>query len=105
MVLIYGKNDYIMDTENVVIFVLKYVYVVRWSPEKDSKQQFIFGSYKMPNNELSFKCCSKIPRRIITTALGKAKYYVCNHYKHATGGRKQSFMFRLTKLARQEEMV
>lgn len=43
-----------MDTGNAVIFVLKYVYIIRWSPEKDNKQQFIFGSYKMTNNLVVF---------------------------------------------------
>lgn len=43
-----------MDTGNAVIFALKYASVVRWNPEKDSKQQFIFGSYKKPNNLVVF---------------------------------------------------
>lgn len=54
MVSIYGKKIYIMDTGNVVIFALKYASVVRWIPEKDSKQQFIFGRYKKPNNLVVF---------------------------------------------------
>jgi len=40
MVLIHGKHYCVMDTGNVVVFFMKYVYVVRWIPEKASSNLF-----------------------------------------------------------------